>query len=76
MGKIDKQKEIISFWRSLFFFFLGSMFALIAFIFTKYDKLSDMQLIIADIAGGFLLVGTIGAIVKLHGEIEKIGDIE
>jgi len=52
------------------------MFALIAFIFTKYDKLSDMQLIIADIAGGFLLAGTIGAIIKLHGEIEKIGDIE
>ena len=44
MSKLDKQKEKINFLRTMFFFLLASMFGLVAFIFTKYFKLSETQL--------------------------------
>ena len=74
MAEIDKQKEKITFWRSLFFFLLASIFGLVAFIFTKYSYLNDLQLILSNIAG-LLLIGIISVALKLKKEIEKIGDM-
>ena len=75
MAEIDKQKEKITFWRSLFFFLLASIFGLVAFIFTKYSYLNDLQLILSNIAGLLLLIGIISVALKLKKEIEKIGDM-
>jgi uncharacterized membrane protein HdeD (DUF308 family) len=75
LAEIDKQKEKITFWRSLFFFLLASIFGLVAFIFTKYSYLNDLQLILSNIAGLLLLIGIISVALKLKKEIEKIGDM-
>ncbi|WP_456471425.1 hypothetical protein [Caminibacter sp.] len=75
MAKIDKQKEKIVFWRTLFFFLLASIFGLVTFIFTKYLTLNNLQLILSNIAGAFLLIGIIAVAVKLKKEIDKIGDM-
>jgi uncharacterized membrane protein AbrB (regulator of aidB expression) len=47
VAELDKQKEKIAFFRSLFFFLLASIFALVAFVFTKYRELSFVQLLLA-----------------------------
>jgi len=75
LAKIDKQKEKIVFWRTLFFFLLASIFGLVTFIFTKYLTLNNLQLILSNIAGAFLLIGIIAVAVKLKKEIDKIGDM-
>ncbi len=75
MAEIDKQKEKITFWRMMFFFLLTSIFAEVAYIFTKYQKLNEIQLILANIAGGVLLIAIIGVGIKLKKEIEKIEEM-
>jgi len=76
LAEIDKQKEKITFWRTLFFFLLASIFGLVAFIFTNYMKLNNLQLILSNIAGGLLLIGIILVAIKLKKEIDKIGEME
>ena len=75
MAEIDKQKEKITFWRTLFFFLLASIFGLVAYIFTKYEKLNEIQLILSNIAGMILLIAIINVGVKLKKEIEKIEEM-
>ena len=75
MSKLDRQKEKIAFWRTMFFFLLASIFGLVAFVFTKYDKLSEIQLILVNIAGFMLLIGIIGTTFKLKKEIDKIEEM-
>ena len=75
MAELDKQKEKIAFFRSLFFFLLASIFALVAFVFTKYQGLSFVQLLLADIAGFALLVAIVAVAAKLKDEIDKIGEM-
>jgi len=75
MSKLDRQKEKIAFWRTMFFFLLASIFGLVAFVFTKYDKLSEIQLILVNIAGFMLLIGIIGTTFKLKKEIDEIEEM-
>ena len=75
MAEIDKQKEKITFFRNLFFFLLASLFGLIAFAFTKYAVLSEIQLILMNIGGIVLLIAIVGVLVKLKKEIDKIGEM-
>ena len=75
MAEIDKQKEKITFWRSLFFFLLASIFGLVAFIFTKYTQLDEMQLFLINLAGLSLLIAIIGAGIKLKKEIDEIEEM-
>ena len=75
MAEIDKQKEKITFWRSLFFFLLASIFGLVAFIFTKYTQLDEMQLFLVNLAGLSLFVAIIGAGIKLKKEIDEIEEM-
>ena len=49
MAEIDKQKELISYLKTVFFFFLGTLFVLIAYLFDKYDKLNSLKLIFINI---------------------------
>jgi uncharacterized membrane protein len=75
MSQLDKQKEKITFWRTMFFFLLASMFGLVAFIFTKYELLNEIQLILINVAGFILLIAIIGVGIKLKKEIEKIEEM-
>ena len=75
MSKLDKQKEKITFWRTMFFFLLASMFGLVAFIFTKYTQLDEMQLFLINLAGLSLLIAIIGAGIKLKKEIDGIEEM-
>ena len=72
MSKLDKQKEKITFWRTMFFFLLASIFGLVAFIFTKYTQLDEMQLFLVNLAGLSLFIAIIGAGIKLKKEIDEI----
>ncbi|GAX86887.1 conserved hypothetical protein [Lebetimonas natsushimae] len=75
MAEIDKQKEKIAFLRTMFFFLLTALFGLVAFVFTKYMKLSEIQLILTNIAGLILLIGIIATGKKLKKEIDKLEDM-
>jgi len=75
MSQIDKQKETITFWRTMFFFLLASMFGLVAFIFTKYTQLDEMQLFLVNLAGLSLFIAIIGAGIKLKKEIDEIEEM-
>ena len=75
MSKLDKQKEKITFWRTMFFFLLASIFGLVAFVFTNYFKLNDFQLILVNIAGFILLCAIIGVSKKLSKEVDKIEEM-
>jgi len=76
MAEIDKQKEKIAFFRTIFFFLLASLFGLIAFVFNKYPKLNEVELIIINIGGLSLLISILFTGKKLKKEIEKIGEIK
>jgi len=75
MAEIDKQKEKIAFLRSIFILLLGSLFALIGFIVTKYPVLNQIQLILADIGGFILLTVIIFLLIKILKEIDKLKDL-
>ena len=75
MAEIDKQKEKIAFLRSIFILLLGSLFALIGFIVTKYPLLNQIQLILADIGGFILLTVIIFLLIKILKEIDKLKDL-
>ncbi|NPA10632.1 MAG: hypothetical protein GXO62_00130 [Epsilonproteobacteria bacterium] len=75
MAEIDKQKEKITFFRSVFLLILGSLFALIAFIFTNYNKLNQVQLFLANIVGFVLLVSILLLLKKIFEEINKLEDM-
>ena len=75
MGTLDKQKEKISFLRTMFFFLLASIFGLVAFVFTKYQQLNELQLILVNVAGFILLIAILGIGKKLKKEIDKIEEL-
>ena len=75
MSKLDKQKEKITFWRTMFFFLLASIFGLVAFIFTRYTQLDEMQLFLVNLAGLSLFIAIIGAGIKLKKEIDEIEEM-
>ena len=75
MSKLDKQKEKITFWRTMFFFLLASIFGLVAFIFTRYTQLDEMQLFLVNLAGLSLFTAIIGAGIKLKKEIDEIEEM-
>jgi len=50
MAQIDKQKEIIGYLKTGFFFLLGVLFGLIAYLFNGYDKISIEKLVLVEFA--------------------------
>ena len=68
MAQIDKQKEIVGMYKASFFFVLGTLFALLAYIFQNYDKLSDNKLILLN---GVVLFGVFSLIFVVKRLKEK-----
>ena len=75
MADIDYQKEKISFWRMLFFFWLTTIIGLIAYLFNNFEKLSETKLILINLTLTILLIFLIVTSIKLKKETEKIKDM-
>ncbi|NPA12329.1 MAG: hypothetical protein GXO62_08800 [Epsilonproteobacteria bacterium] len=75
MAEIDKQKEIIGYLKTGFFFFLGTLFGLIAYLFDKYDKLPNTKLIFINIAIVIDISILIFLAKKSKKEIERLKDL-
>ena len=76
MGQLDKQKEWVGFWKIAFFFFLGSEFTLIGFIFNNFDKLTEVKLVLITMGLLILSFGVIISAVYLKKEINKLEGID
>jgi len=75
MAEIDKQKEIIGYLKTAFFFLLGTLFGIIAYLFEKYDKLNDIKLIFLNIAITIIVILLIYLAKKSKKEIDKLKDL-
>ena len=75
MGKLDRQKEWVGLWKIALFFFLGSEFGLIGFVFNNFDKLTEIKLILLTTALLILAVAVIITAIYLKKEIDKLEDI-
>ena len=69
MADIDYQKEKVSFWRMFFFFWLTTIIGLIAFLFNKFDRLSETKLILINITLIILIIFLLLTSIKLKKEI-------
>jgi len=76
MAQIDREKEIVTFFRSAFFFVLSLIVALTAYIFNSYEKISVAKLILLDIVEISLIFINILLGIKLKKAIDKLKDIE
>ena len=76
MAKIDKQKEWVGLWKIALFFFLGSEFGVISFIFNNFDKLSEIKLIFLTIALLSLTFTVIFSAIYLKKQIDKLEEID
>jgi len=75
MSKLDKQKEKISFLRTMFFFLLASFFGLVATIFSKYEQMNTTKFIISDITAIGLMCAILVTGSILKKEIDKIEEM-
>ena len=75
MAEIDKQKEKINLLRSILLLLLGALLTLIAFIFTNFDKLSTIKLIISNIAALVLSIIILSLLYLTLKEIDKLKDL-
>ena len=75
MADIDIQKEKVSFWRMLFFFWLTIIMGLIAFIFNNFDTLSDLKLLLSNISLLLVIVFLVITSIKMKKETDKLKDL-
>ena len=75
MAEIDKQKEWINFYKTLFFVLLGALFGVIGYVFTYIENLSEIKLILLFISGVILIVVNILVLKKLKKEIDKLEEM-
>jgi len=75
MAEIDKQKEKINLFKSIFLLLLGALLTLIGFIFTNFDKLSEIKLIIANISAIILAFLSRALLIIIFKEIDKLKDL-
>ena len=76
MAKIDREKEIVTFFRNAFFFVLSLIVALTAYIFNSYEKLNILKLVLLDIVEVSLILINILIGIKLKNAIDKLKDIK
>ena len=76
MAKIDKEKEIVTFFRSAFFFVLSLIVGLTAYIFNSYEKESIIKLILLDIVEVILIFIDVLIGIKLKKALDKLEELE
>jgi len=75
MARIDKQKEKITFWRMLFFFWLTLIVGLISYIFNNLENLNSVKMIFSNIALISVIFLLILTSIKLKKETDKLEDM-
>jgi len=75
MAEIDKEKEVIGFLKTGFFFFLSTLFGLIAYLFNFYDKLNTTKLIFVNIGIIMNVLILIFLAKKVRKELDKLKDL-
>jgi hypothetical protein len=75
MAEIDQQKEIIGFLKTGFFFFLGTLFGFIAYLFDNFDKLQPIKLIFINIGITLDILILVYLAKKAKIEINKLKDL-
>jgi hypothetical protein len=75
VAEIDKQKEIISYLKTGFFFFLGTLFGLMAYLFNKFDTLNSVKLLLINIGIIIDISILIFLAKKSKKEIDKLKDL-
>jgi len=75
VAEIDREKEVIGFLKTGFFFFLGTLFGLIAYLFNFYDKLNDSKLLIISIGILLNVIILIFLAKKTKKELDKLRDL-
>jgi hypothetical protein len=75
LAEIDRQKEVVGFFKSAFFVVLGLIVALSGYIFEKYEKLPDIKLLILNVTEIVLLIAFVLIGLKLKKEIDKLKDL-
>ena len=75
MAEIDRQKEIIGYLKTAFFFFLATLFGVIAYLFENFDKISQIKLILLNITITILVSILIFLAKKSKREIDKLKDL-
>jgi len=75
MAEIDKQKEKINLLKSIFLLLLGALLTLIGFIFTNFDKLTEIKLLIANITAFILSIIILTLLIFTLKEIDKLKDL-
>ena len=75
MAELDKQKEKVSFWRTLFFVWLTAIFGIIAYLFEKLPNLNEIKIDFAIIGLLFLVAFLIATSIKMTKEINKLKDL-
>ena len=75
MAQIDKQKEIIGIYKAGFFFVLGTLFAILAYIFQNFDKLTNNKLVLLNIVILFGVFAIIFIVKKLKENLDKLEEM-
>ena len=75
MAEIDKQKEKIGFLKNLFFILLGTLFAIIGYLFNYYEKLNNTKLILITFTSFSLSIICLILLVKIFKNIDKLKDM-
>ena len=75
MAEIDRQKEIVGFFKSAFFAVFGLIVALSGYIFEKYEILSNIKLFILNVTEIVLLIAFVLIGLKLKKEVDKLKDL-
>ena len=73
MANIDKQKEIVSTFRTFALFVLATLFSLVAYIFTAIDKLKEIQLLFLF---GAVLLSAIVFVILIYFLIKSINKLK
>jgi len=76
VAQIDREKEIVAFFRSAFFFVLSLIVALTAYIFNSYEKMGVLKLVLLDAVEMSLIFINIFIGIKLKKAIDKLKEIE
>ena len=75
MAELDRQKEKVSFWRTLFFIWLTTILGLISYLFTHYKKLDFVEIILVNVAIFIVVILLIFTSKVMIKEIDKLKDL-
>ena len=75
MAEIDRQKEKVAFWRTLFFVWLTTILGLIGYLFTHYNELDSVGIVLVNFAIFIVVILLIVTSKVMIKDIDKLKDL-